>query len=101
MPKKNVVYPINETQLATETQRLLDSSGPWIGIRDASRVLECPPQTLYSACRSGRLPSLKFGPVGGSGYPVYLVRLDAVKARVGLTAGRGKYTRKPRPTVAD
>ena len=94
MPKKPLTYPINEVQLATETQRLLDVCGPWISIRDAARVSKRSPQTLYTAIRSGRLPALKFGPVGDDGRPVYLVRLAAVESGIGLSGGRGKYARR-------
>lgn len=72
-----------EWQAVQNVQNVLDEWGPFVSLAEAARETGLPLATLAQAVREKRLPALQVQPRR------WLVRVSAVRARIGLHETRG------------
>ena len=76
--------PEMEAYRVAQACQALDHWGPFVSLAEAAERCNIPLSTLAQAAREGRLPALEVMP----GH--WLVRIEAVEARIGLNPP-GKY----------
>ncbi len=91
--------PTEEVKITRKLQKLLDETGPWVTLSDAARITGKNLQTLSSAARDGRLPSIVIPQSQQTtrAQSIRLVRLNAIEAGIGLYGKRGRPAKEPAP----